>query len=280
MRLLPRGEIIHTRLDTHYINFERMLKKLAILKFSGYVRLLFPEGEGIVLLEGGQVAGSRFQMKDDFTVDVTLLPQITTKTNEQIGYIDLYHLDFDLVQYCRNLVLEIPLSDSSQQPVSGDFQIHLASFLSKRESGVIRWERGNEVAILFIENGDILGIFLDGNAHLVACTPSSLKIATEKEALITVFATKTATVPKDTSQSTIDFQNTVFTRRASAFELVNPNSALHQEFVKKFGELGSDVLFQVNGKKTGIGIAKTLSISYQTIEPILQFLWINGHLAK
>ena len=55
---LPNGTPIYESLTSRFISFERLLTTLADTNHSGFVRMVAPEGKGVLLFRNGRVVDS------------------------------------------------------------------------------------------------------------------------------------------------------------------------------------------------------------------------------
>ena len=90
---LPTGTSVYDSLTTKFVAFPRLLETLADAAHSGYVKLIAPGTNGIVLLREGQVVDALYRGPESLQRGDQALEQIQAAVAEGSGVLDIVALE-------------------------------------------------------------------------------------------------------------------------------------------------------------------------------------------
>jgi hypothetical protein len=61
--ILPKGEVVHRNLSTAYTDFPALLSTLKTGDFSGIIEIEFPENNGVIFVDAGEIINAEVKMK-------------------------------------------------------------------------------------------------------------------------------------------------------------------------------------------------------------------------
>jgi len=102
---IPRGKIVYENLDSSIINFAELLSNLNAIEFTGYMKVNFPDLEGIFCLEDGIITDAFCEDSDTKKMGQDAVNELITKINTKAnsGKINAFEMPDDVVKLLANL---------------------------------------------------------------------------------------------------------------------------------------------------------------------------------
>lgn len=94
---LPTGTSIYESLTTKFVAFERLLSTLSEAGHSGYVKLIAPGANGIVLMRDGQLVETLYRGVDGLQRGEGAIHTIHGAVEQGLGVLDIVSLDSGIV---------------------------------------------------------------------------------------------------------------------------------------------------------------------------------------
>jgi hypothetical protein len=155
--IFPRERVVHEHLNTSFTQLDAMLNELKADLFSGYVRLVARDYDGLVLLDGGRVLNAIDEAKGRCRTGVKALDGVLAKSRERGGMISVFQLSAEMAQLLADLSgSQVLYKDLTSDLTSLDRL--LAGLRSRRHTGFIdvKIPGRHETATIFLRGGDVL----------------------------------------------------------------------------------------------------------------------------
>ncbi|MEP7104753.1 MAG: hypothetical protein ABI838_02770 [Chloroflexota bacterium] len=156
--LLPSGTPVYESLTCRFVDFQRLQATLAETGYSGYVRLVAPGAQGVVLLRNGKVVDSLHRRGQETLSAGSALAAIERQVADGSGVLDVVNLDSDLVDGLHHL--------ASGNPTYPDLRASwvnpegLLQFLGQRHfTGAISVRAESGGGVIMLHDGETTGAF-------------------------------------------------------------------------------------------------------------------------
>ena len=92
--ILPRGEVVHRNLSTAYTDFPALLSTLKTGDFSGIIEIEFPENNGVIFVDAGEIINAEVKMKGNSKriIDQEAVQTLLDLSNQKDGVINIGRL--------------------------------------------------------------------------------------------------------------------------------------------------------------------------------------------
>lgn len=192
---LPAGRAHYEGLKSAFVDFPRLLRTLRSDRHTGYVRLTGSGYSGFILLDEGQPLeavcsnGSVVQGEESFL-------QIRRHMDNGDGVLDVIELSGDIVQALARLFTGPPIFTG----LLGRF-VNLDALLEylaeEQLDGSVIVTGGNEVGVILMSQGGILGAFTESQPALEKATTAVAALASERTSQIEVKGGASRVTPID-----------------------------------------------------------------------------------
>jgi hypothetical protein len=184
---LPSGTPLYESLTSRFIAFDRLLATLADTTYSGYVRLVAADGNGVLLFRDGRVVDSLHRRDQALLTDEEALRSIQRSVEEGTGVIDVVGLDRALVDGLHHLasgVAAYPDMRASWVNITG-----LVNFLQgRRYTGAISVRAKSGSGVVMLDHGEVTGAFTSESRKMETDPSSVLALCSDPEAQVEVHA--------------------------------------------------------------------------------------------
>jgi hypothetical protein len=184
---LPSGTPVYESLTSRFVDFERLQATLAETGYSGYVRLVAPGAQGVVLLRNGKVVDSLHRRGSETLSGGSALAAIERQVADGSGVLDLVNLDSELVDGLHHLASGAPtypdLRASWVNPEG------LLRFLEQRHfTGAISVRAGRGGGVIMLHDGEVTGSFTTESRVMGDDAAAVIALCEDPEAVIEVHA--------------------------------------------------------------------------------------------
>jgi hypothetical protein len=182
---LPTGTAIYDSLTTKFVAFPRLLETLAETSHSGYVKLVAPGANGIVLLREGQVIDSLFRAPETLLRGSAALDAVQTAVAEGEGVLDIVALEPGIVDGLHGVA-----SGRTMYPeliaswVNAEGLVSYLKELGFSGSLIVTSQSGQGVVIF--EGGRVSASFTTESRELAPNEKEVLALCADKEARLEV----------------------------------------------------------------------------------------------
>lgn len=153
--ILPKEKSIYENLNTSFTNFEELLADLKTNHFTGFMRIVYWDYEGILFFDSGSIINALEETEGNRKIEQEAINNLLTKVKEKNGTISVYSLSSDLVTMLAGTVK----SEIVYKDLSSDFT-NLKKLLEKlndaQHTGYIEILTGDgkHIATIFIQAGE------------------------------------------------------------------------------------------------------------------------------
>jgi hypothetical protein len=184
---LPSGTPIYESLTTRFVDFDRLQRTLAETGYSGYVRLVAPGAQGVVLLRNGKVVDALHRRGSDILSGGSALAAIQRQVADGTGVIDVVNLDSELVDGLHHLASGAPtypeLRASWINPEG------LLRFLEQGHfTGAVSIRAGRGGGVIMLHDGEVSGAFTTESREMGGDAGAVIALCDDPEAQIEVHA--------------------------------------------------------------------------------------------
>lgn len=184
---LPSGSPVYESLTSRFIDFERLRTTLAETGYSGYVRLVAPGAQGVVLLRNGKIVDTIYRRGADTLNGGGALASIERQVADGSGVLDVVNLDSELVDGLHHLASGAPtypdLRASWVNPNG------LLKFLEQRHfTGAISVRAGRGGGVIMLQDGEVTGAFTTESREMGEDAGAVVALCDDPEAHIEVHA--------------------------------------------------------------------------------------------
>ncbi len=182
---LPTGTSVYDSLTTKFVAFPRLLETLADAGHSGYVKLVAPGANGIVLLRDGQVVDALHRSGESLQRGGAALESIQAAVTEGSGVLDIVALEPAIVDGLHGVAsgrAMYPELIASWVNAEG-----LVTHLKERgfSGSLIVTSDGGRGVIIF-DNGDVSASFTTASRQLAPNEKEVLALCSDREARLEV----------------------------------------------------------------------------------------------
>jgi len=184
---LPSGTPVYESLTSRFVDFARLRTTLAETGYSGYVRLVAPGAQGVLLLRNGKVVDSLHRRGTETLVGGTALAAIERQVAEGSGVLDVVNLDSELVDGLHHLASGAPtypdLRASWVNPTG------LLKFLEGRHfTGAVSVRAAGGGGVIMLQDGEVTGAFTTQSREMGDDAAAVIALCEDPEAHIEVHA--------------------------------------------------------------------------------------------
>jgi hypothetical protein len=182
---LPTGTSVYDSLTTKFVAFHRLLETLADASHSGYVKLVAPGSNGIVLLREGQVVDALYRGQESLQRGNAALDSIQAAVTEGSGVLDIVALEPAIVDGLHGVA-----SGRTMYPeliaswVNAD---GLVSHLKERSfSGSLIVTSGAGRGVIIFDQGSVSASFTTASRQLAPNEKEVLALCADQQARLEV----------------------------------------------------------------------------------------------
>jgi hypothetical protein len=184
---LPSGTPLYESLTSRFIAFDRLLSTLADTRYSGYVRLVAPDGNGVILLRDGSVIDSLHRSGQTLLSGEEALRAVERSVETGAGVLDVVGLEGGLVEGLHHLasgVAAYPDMRASWVNIEG-----LVKFLQQRRfTGAISVRADAGAGVIMLDDGKVGGAFTTASRTMDADPAAVMAMCSDPEAQVEVHA--------------------------------------------------------------------------------------------
>ncbi len=189
--LLPRGAVVYENLNTSFTQFDALLADLKSNQFTGAVRVMAWEYEGVLLLDMGNIVGAQEQVNGVTRIGASAVEAIANKAREKDGAIHVSRLAPEIVA----LVGGVAQSEPLYKDLASDFtslEKLIAKLQGERHTGYIeiRFAQNPDLATIWMQAGaPVECVFTSGGDVLsgAGLLEQIIQAATQQSAFFTVY---------------------------------------------------------------------------------------------
>ncbi len=155
---LPKGKVLQKHIDTTYVRLDGVLQSLSRETFTGYVRIVSEDAEGLLFLRDANLFAGLHESTDRVRRGPEALLQILDMVGRARAYLDIHRIESDLLAAIMAVTHTEPtlLADA-------DRPTNMAGLLSLAESrvltGVMLADTAEGSLHYYCAGGEILGEF-------------------------------------------------------------------------------------------------------------------------
>jgi hypothetical protein len=192
--ILPKGEVRHQNLLTAYTDVSALLSALKSEGFSGTVAIEFPEKEGTIFIDSGEVLNAEIREKSDAErkIGQEAIQAFLALSNQKNGVLNVYRLLPEQVALVVNhLQYEVLFKELSTDFTRLDRL--LLKFKEDKHDGFIEvlTKEKKALGVLFVEGGEPVDMFtIDESGPSVfgrKSIPAFVENASKQGALLNVY---------------------------------------------------------------------------------------------
>lgn len=194
---LPTGSLIYESLTTRFVSFDRLLETLSESGHSGYIKLVAPGSNGLVLLKQGKLLESLYRAPEELRRGESAIRAIEGAVHRGDGVLDIVSLDADVVQGLHGV--------ASGRPTYPDLYASwvnsegLVGFLKSRAfTGSIIITNSAASGVVIFDHGQVTAAFTSTSGELANTEHEVLALCQDPEARIEV---REAELPRVTAAS-------------------------------------------------------------------------------
>lgn len=185
--LLPRGKLIKDEFNPGRMNWLEAIHKLQAGRFSGYLRCWDLQGRGVVLFVGGRLVAVRFAGEGEQLTGEEAFARIFSRSLSGDTMLSIYRLSQALALQLLGVVCGEVLF-AAQHLALLDIPHLLHTLKHDRFNGCLRVCAGEDVALIFYQQGSPIGFFHDGATDLVQSVDLSESVAWQPGAMVDIIA--------------------------------------------------------------------------------------------
>ncbi len=194
--IFPKGQVVHENLNTAYMQFDAMLADLQGNHFTGYIKLVGWQYEGILLLDTGGIVNAIDEVKGERRSGQIAAETIVAKAHEKDSTLSVYRLSEEMAQVLTGLFN----GEAIYRDLESDFTSLdrlMAKLKSEKLTGYVEVhsKTSPDTAIVFMREGETVeslwakdGTVMSGAEAL----PQILQTTVTSSALLTVYRTDLA----------------------------------------------------------------------------------------
>ena len=182
---LPTGTAVYDSLTTKFVAFPRLLETLAEAAHSGYVKLVAPGANGIVLIRDGRVVDALYRGQESLLRGDAALDSIQAAVSEGSGVLDIVALESAIVDGLHGVASgRTVYPDLIASWVNPD---GLVSHLKDRGfSGSLIVTSDNRRGVIIFENGNVSASFTTTSRQLAPNEKEVLALCADQQARLEV----------------------------------------------------------------------------------------------
>jgi hypothetical protein len=182
---LPTGSAIYESLTTKFVAFERLLVTLSEASHSGYVKLVAPGANGIVLLRDGKLIESLYRDHNDLRKGEVAIRSIQDAVEAGLGVLDIIALDAPVVDGLHGVAsgrTTYPELYASWVNAEG-----LVQFLRDRQfTGSLIVSSSAARGVIMLQDGNVSAAFTSTSRELASDEGEVLALCSDPEARLEV----------------------------------------------------------------------------------------------
>ena len=184
---LPSGTPVYESLTSRFVDFERLRSTLGETGYSGYVRLVAPGSQGVLLLRNGKIVDSLHRRGSETQTGGGALAAIERQVADGSGVLDVVNLDTELVDGLHHLASGAPTyPDLRASWVNTE---GLLKFLENRHfTGAISVRSGGGGGVIMLHDGEVTGAFTTESRQMGDDAGAVVALCADPEAHIEVHA--------------------------------------------------------------------------------------------
>jgi hypothetical protein len=183
--LVPSGAPLYESLSARFIAFDRMTSTLGQGGYSGYVRVLGPGMNGILLFRNGKMIDCLWRDHGELSQGEPAEARARSLMESGDAMVDIVDLQAELVDSLHHLA-----SGATSYPEMYASWVNfkgLVDFLKEREfTGTVSIKSGSGGGVLMLRNGELDGAFTTGSRELSTDDGEVLALAADPKARIEV----------------------------------------------------------------------------------------------
>jgi hypothetical protein len=199
--LVPTGAPLYESLNARFIAFDRLAATLGQGGYSGYVRVLGPGMNGILLFRNGKMIDCLWRDQGGLTQGEPAESRARNLMESGEAVVDIVDLQAELVDSLHHLA-----SGAASYPEMYASWVNfggLVSFLKDRAfTGTVSIKSSSEGGVLMLRHGELDGAFTTSSRELSKDEAEVLALASDPEARIEVrTASPTQAIPRQPEES-------------------------------------------------------------------------------
>jgi hypothetical protein len=183
--LVPSGAPLYESLSARFIAFDRMISTLGQGGYSGYVRVLGPGVNGILLFRNGKMIDCLWRDRGELSQGEPAEARARSLMDSGEAVVDIVDLQAELVDSLHHLA-----SGAASYPEMYASWVNfkgLVEFLKERAfTGTVSIKSSSGGGVLMLRHGELDGAFTTGSRELSADDAEVLELAADPEARIEV----------------------------------------------------------------------------------------------
>ncbi len=190
--IFPGGQVVYENLNTAYTQFDAMLAQLRSNSFTGYVKLVGWQYEGIMVLDKGTVVNAIDEMHGELRSGTIVAETLVEKAHERDSTISVYRLTEEMAQALAGL----HNGEAIYRDLESEFtnlERLVAKLASEKFSGYvqIRSKANSDFALVLMRDGNTASLWSQNGTTLSGpeALPKILETAAASNALLTVYRT-------------------------------------------------------------------------------------------
>lgn len=182
---LPTGTAVYESLTTKFVAFDRLLDTLAEAMHSGYIKLVAPGTNGIVLLRDGRVIDSLYRDGDQVRRGDSAIRSIQEAVESGAGVLDIIALDGPVVDGLHGVA-----SGKTTYPelyaswVNAEGLVHFLREQSFTGSLIVSAAAGR--GVIMLQSGSVSAAFTTSSRELADDESDVLALCSDPEARLEV----------------------------------------------------------------------------------------------
>lgn len=154
---LPKGRILQKNIDTTYVRLDGVLHSLSAEGFTGYVRLVGEDMEGLLFFRDRQLVAGLYEHGEDTRSGPTALIEILNAVGGRRAFLDICKMEHDLLSAVLGIThgTQVPLADGAA-PTDLPGLVAVAA-QSGGVTGAFLAESATGSHYMYFADGEILG---------------------------------------------------------------------------------------------------------------------------
>jgi hypothetical protein len=191
MFLLPKGNPLNENIPTGRIRLPEVLDKLKNGGFTGYLKFVFPEAQGVLFFEAGKMISAQMECGASKLSGFEALASLCREITSGGGTFGVFRLSRDMTM-CLHALLHGDVLYRGQEVKLIDIKGLLEKMKARQLNGCLRLYTDERSALIFYKDGTPLGFMHDGSEEIETSASESQKIAGLPGAKLDVLSTKSA----------------------------------------------------------------------------------------
>jgi hypothetical protein len=186
---VPAGQVIYDSLKTSFVDFPRLVTTLEKESYTGYVRLLTDEANGLILFREGAALECMYDAGGDGQAGLVLGKQALQSFNDDVvaghGVLDVVGLSADVIDGIYELTVSRPMY--TELYASWVDMKALLQFLNDRKlSGSVMIRATAGTGVIILADGDVAGAYTSESRDISDQPDRALALCEDPNAMIEI----------------------------------------------------------------------------------------------